>query len=233
MSDAPRAPSPFRNRLGLVLLQLRDSPPFASLRAVEWGTFCAIAYRWDAQTEAWPCQQTIATTCGFTARSVRNALLGLEQRGILHLRRVPGPHGSTRIYYSPGSVTMRELAALHARLAKHATRAARAQLAEGQAEGGSASAAEQAEGRSASPPVQAERGSGCKRNQDPPNLRNTNIKSLLLNSAERDGEDGEAPPPRPVRPNAPPPPARRVEGQLTPAMMDESLTKLFGPDWRR
>ena len=56
----------------------------------------------QANAEAWPSQQTIATFAGYSSRAVRDYVDVLERVGIVRLRRERRPSGADRIYYAPG-----------------------------------------------------------------------------------------------------------------------------------
>lgn len=101
----------FRDNLGLGLRQLRQRETFGALRRGPWQVFIAIACHWQANAEAWPSQETIASFTGYTSRAVRDYVETLERVGIVRLRRERRPSGAQRIYYAPGLVTMIELAA--------------------------------------------------------------------------------------------------------------------------
>src|SRR5579859_3822215 len=101
----------FRDNLGLALRDVRQRPAFAALERGPWLAFIAIACYWQANAEAWPSQETIATFSGYSARAVRVYVAVLEQLGIVRLRRERRPNGSERIYYAPGRITLIELGA--------------------------------------------------------------------------------------------------------------------------
>lgn len=101
----------FRDNLGLGLRELRQRGTFAALRRGPWQVFIAIACYWQANAEAWPSQETIATFTGYSSRAVRDYVEMLERVCIVRLRRERRPGGADRIYCSPGRVTLIELAA--------------------------------------------------------------------------------------------------------------------------
>jgi hypothetical protein len=101
----------FRDNLGLGLREVRRRPAFAKLRRGPWQVFVAIACFWQANAEAWPSQETIASFSGYSSRAVRDYVDVLEQQGIVRTRRERRPNGADRIYYAPGLVTLSELAA--------------------------------------------------------------------------------------------------------------------------
>jgi hypothetical protein len=73
--------------------------------------FIAIACFWQANVEAWPSQETIATFSGYSSRAVRDYIDVLDRMGVVRTRRVRQGNGAERIYYAPGLVTLSELAA--------------------------------------------------------------------------------------------------------------------------
>jgi hypothetical protein len=101
----------FRDNLGLGLRDVRQRPAFATLTRGPWHVFIAIACYWQANAEAWPSQETIASFSGYSSRAVRDYVDVLERDGIVRLRRERRPNGADRIYYAPGLVTLIELAA--------------------------------------------------------------------------------------------------------------------------
>jgi hypothetical protein len=101
----------FRDNLGLGLRDLRKRPAFVALARGPWQVFIAIACYWQANAEAWPSQETIATFTGYSSRAVRDYVDVLERFGVVRLRRERRPSGTQRIYYAPGLVTLIELAA--------------------------------------------------------------------------------------------------------------------------
>jgi hypothetical protein len=90
--------------------------------------FIAIATRWQSNEEAWPSQETIARFCGCTSRCVRTCVAQLVLVGILRMRRTRTVHGTERLYYSPGPVLRRELAALEARFPRERAKSLRRAL---------------------------------------------------------------------------------------------------------
>jgi hypothetical protein len=115
----------FRDNLGLGLRDLRKRPGFALLARGPWQVFIAIACYWQANAEAWPSQETIATFTGYSSRAVRDYVDALERVGIVRLRRERRPGGGDRIYYAPGLVTLRELAAFVERFPRGPVKARR------------------------------------------------------------------------------------------------------------
>jgi hypothetical protein len=113
----------FRDSLGLGLLHMRRRPAFAMLPRGHWQVFTAIACYWQSNAEAWPSQETIASFAGYTSRAVRDYVHALERGGIVRLRRERRPDGSERLYYAPGLVTLRELAAFAERYPRAPTKA--------------------------------------------------------------------------------------------------------------
>lgn len=101
----------FRDNLGLGLREVRQRPAFAALARGPWLVFIAIACHWQANAEAWPSQETIASFSGYSSRAVRDYVDVLERAGVVRLRRERRPNGADRIYYAPGLVTLIELAA--------------------------------------------------------------------------------------------------------------------------
>jgi hypothetical protein len=101
----------FRDNLGLGLRELRQRGAFAALPRGPWQVFIAIACYWQANAEAWPSQETIATFTGYSSRAVRDYVDVLERVGVVRLRRERRSNGADRIYYAPGLVTLIELAA--------------------------------------------------------------------------------------------------------------------------
>jgi hypothetical protein len=100
-----------RDNLGLVLRDLREREPFASLARGPWSLFVAIATYWQGNAEAWPGQDTLARFTGWSSRAVRDQTDVLVQAGSLVLRRVRRADGSERLYYAPGLATLSALAA--------------------------------------------------------------------------------------------------------------------------
>jgi hypothetical protein len=113
----------FRDNLGLGLRELRKRGRFAPLSRGPWQVFIAIACYWQANAEAWPSQETIATFTGYSSRAVRDYVDVLERVGIVRLRRERRPSGADRIYYAPGLVTLIELAAFVERYPRGAAEA--------------------------------------------------------------------------------------------------------------
>jgi hypothetical protein len=106
------------------LRRLRERKPFAALSRAEWATFLAIASFWDGASAS-PSQRAIATSAGFTTRSVRDAIASLERRGVL-LRM--GANGASPIL-APSPLTLRELQAAAVRKAGSRRAAARWEMA--------------------------------------------------------------------------------------------------------
>ncbi len=101
----------FRDNFGLALRDLRQRETFSSLPRGPWQVFIAIATFWQANAEAWPSQESIASFSGYSSRAVRDYVSVLEQRGVVRTRRERRANGSDRIFYAPGLVTLIELAA--------------------------------------------------------------------------------------------------------------------------
>jgi len=72
----------FRDNLGLGLRGLRQQGTFAALARGPWQVFVAIACYWQANAEAWPSQETMATFTGYSSRAVRDYVDVLERVGI-------------------------------------------------------------------------------------------------------------------------------------------------------
>lgn len=101
-----------RDNFGFVLQELRKrGPAFRALAKGPWSVFIAIATHFQLNAEAWPGQQAIAQFSGCSTRAVRFHVATLERRGFLVLRRGRRADGGERIFYSPGPVMRRELAA--------------------------------------------------------------------------------------------------------------------------
>lgn len=96
----------FRDNLGLGLRELRQRGTFAALSRGPWQVFIAIACYWQANAEAWPSQETIATFTGYSSRAVRDYVHELERVGVIRLRRERRPNGPECIYYAPGLATL-------------------------------------------------------------------------------------------------------------------------------
>ena len=101
----------FRNNLGLGLRDVRGRPAFRALARGPWQVFIAIACHWQANAEAWPSQETIASFTGYSSRAVRDYVAALEAAAIVRLRRERRADGGERIFYAPGAVTLTEVAA--------------------------------------------------------------------------------------------------------------------------
>ena len=114
----------FRDNFGLGLRGVRQRPAFAALTRGPWHVFIAIACHWQANAEAWPSQETIASFSGYSSRAVRDYVDVLERGGIVLLRRERRPNGAERIYYAPGLVTLDELAAFVERFPRGLAKAA-------------------------------------------------------------------------------------------------------------
>ncbi|MFI5296748.1 MAG: helix-turn-helix domain-containing protein [Polyangiales bacterium] len=115
--------SRLRYDLGLALNELRTrSATFQQLSMGAWIVFIAIATRWQSNEEAWPSQETIARFCGCTSRFVRTCVAQLVLGGILRVRRTRTPLGTERLYYAPGRVLLRELAAIEERFPRERAR---------------------------------------------------------------------------------------------------------------
>lgn len=101
-----------RDNFGFVLQQLRArGPAFRELAKGPWSVFIAIATHFQMNAEAWPGQEAIARFSGCSTRAVRYHVTALERGGFLTLRREHRADGGERIFYSPGPVMLRELAA--------------------------------------------------------------------------------------------------------------------------
>jgi hypothetical protein len=101
-----------RDNFGFVLQELRKrGPAFRALAKGPWSVFIAIATHFQLNPVAWPGQETIAQFSGCTTRAVRFHVAALERGGFLVLRRDRRVDGGERIFYSPGPVMRRELAA--------------------------------------------------------------------------------------------------------------------------
>ncbi|MCW5831345.1 MAG: helix-turn-helix domain-containing protein [Labilithrix sp.] len=113
----------FRDNFGLALRDLRQRETFASLPRGPWQVFIGIATYWQANAEAWPSQETIASFTGYSSRAVRDYVSVLEQRGIVRTRRERRANGAERIFYAPGLVTLIELAAFVERFPRQLAKA--------------------------------------------------------------------------------------------------------------
>lgn len=120
----------FRDNLGLGLRDLRQRSAFATLGRGPWQVFIAIACYWQANAEAWPSQETIATFTGYSSRAVRDYVDVLKRVGIVRLRRERRPSGADRIYYAPGLVTLIELTAFVERFPRGPAKAPTSHLPE-------------------------------------------------------------------------------------------------------
>jgi hypothetical protein len=101
-----------RENFGFVLQQLRArDPAFRALAKGPWSVFIAIAAHFQMNAEAWPGQEAIASFSGCSTRAVRYHLAELESDGFLTLRRERRGDGGDRIFYSPGPLMLRGLAA--------------------------------------------------------------------------------------------------------------------------
>jgi hypothetical protein len=116
LDDADWFPSRLRVRLfrafGPIMIHLRShSDPCKAVERGAWTVLMWIAMHWQEHTEAWPSQAKIAAESGFSERSIRDAVKTLERGGFLRLRRARRGDGSERIFYAPGALLVRELAA--------------------------------------------------------------------------------------------------------------------------
>jgi hypothetical protein len=101
-----------RDNFGFVLQQLRArGSAFRALGKGPWSAFIAIAAHFQMNAEAWPGQEAIACFSGCSTRAVRYHVAELERSGFLTLRRERRAHGGDRIFYRPGPVMLRGLAA--------------------------------------------------------------------------------------------------------------------------
>jgi hypothetical protein len=165
----------FRDNLGLGLRDVRQRPAFAALPRGPWLVFIAIACYWQANAEAWPSQETIAGFSGYTPRAVRDYVEALVRVGIVRLRRERRPNGSERIYYAPGSVTVKELAAFVERFPNRPAKATHAHPPEAS---------------SATPPTPPEMVSGA-----PPEASSMELRDQDLEPSSCAGRDRAPPPP--------------------------------------
>jgi hypothetical protein len=115
----------FRDNFGLALRDLRQRETFSALPRGPWQVFIAIATFWQANAEAWPSQESIASFSGYSSRAVRDYVAVLEQQGIVRTRRERRPNGADRIYYAPGLFTLSELAAFVERFPREHARPSR------------------------------------------------------------------------------------------------------------
>lgn len=111
-----RAPPPIENWAA-------NTPPVRSKRRHEWRKSRETG---DARRRRRDCDalsasrggvagpETLAQLSGCSTRAVRYHVSELERAGIFILRRERRPDGGERIYYRPGSVMLRELAAFRA-----------------------------------------------------------------------------------------------------------------------
>jgi hypothetical protein len=76
--------------------------------------FVAIATHFQMNAEAWPGQEAIACLSGCSTRAVRYHIAELERGGFLTLRRERRADGGERIFYRPGLLMLRGLAAFDA-----------------------------------------------------------------------------------------------------------------------
>jgi biotin operon repressor len=81
----------FRDNFGLALRDLRQRETFSALPRGPWQVFIAIATFWQANAEAWPSQESIASFSGYSSRAVRDYVDVLEQQGIVRTRRERRP----------------------------------------------------------------------------------------------------------------------------------------------
>jgi hypothetical protein len=101
-----------RDNFGFVLQQLRArDPAFRPLAKGPWSVFIAIAAHFQMNAESWPGQEAIASFSGCSTRAVRYHLAELESDGFLTLRRERRASGGDRIFYRPGPLMLRGLAA--------------------------------------------------------------------------------------------------------------------------
>jgi hypothetical protein len=101
-----------RDNFGFVLQQLRArDPAFRPLAKGPWSVFIAIAAHFQMNAEAWPGQEAIASFSGCSTRAARYHIAELESGGFLTLRRERRGDGGDRIFYRPGPLMLRGLAA--------------------------------------------------------------------------------------------------------------------------